>query len=216
MLFRCRWCERAFCEDCLDWDKTDILSENLKEYELLGFPPVDQAFYIKCPRCIEDHEASPGDLALCNNAQKEIDEKHKQMIEERAAVDDEAKRIIAIPSRDESLTDATTINSSGITTPGLNGVEQASTLPGKRARRSAQKSFAGSLGSTSSNARENDSTLPDRHRRQAAPKSFASSFDLTSMDFDDSDRSTASASRKRGVDLNSSGAPPKRLKRLTA
>lgn len=46
MLYRCRWCERGYCEDCLDWDKTELLGENLKEYEILGFPAVSQAYYV--------------------------------------------------------------------------------------------------------------------------------------------------------------------------
>ena len=46
MLYRCRWCERGFCEDCLDWDTTELLGENLKEYEILGFPAVTQAYYV--------------------------------------------------------------------------------------------------------------------------------------------------------------------------
>ena len=55
MLFRCRWCERAYCEDCADWEKTELLGENLREYELLGFPDVSQAYYVKCPECTDHH-----------------------------------------------------------------------------------------------------------------------------------------------------------------
>ena len=215
MLFRCRWCERAFCEDCLDWEKTNILGENLKEYELLGFPPVDQAWYIKCPRCIEDHEASPRDLALCNNAAQEIDEKHKRLLDERAAaaaVEEEVKRAAAIPSRDESLTDATTINSSGITTPGLTGNEQSTILATGRMRKGARKSLAGGVGSTSLSIGDIGSTKPDRRKRQAAPKSFAN--DLEFITLDDSDGSAASTSHKRKADNKSSNTPTKRLKRL--
>lgn len=55
MLYRCRWCERAYCEDCLDWEKTNLVGENLKEFELLSFPAVAQAYYIKCPDCTDHH-----------------------------------------------------------------------------------------------------------------------------------------------------------------
>ena len=218
MLFRCRWCERAFCEDCLDWDTVNILNNNLKEYELLGFPPVDQAWYIKCPRCIEDHKASPGDLELCNNAAKEIEEKYNDFLEERvtsAAAEEEVRKVAAIPSRDESLTDGTTLNSSGVTTPGLKGLEQSAIMAQDRGRKSTRKSLASSIGSTPVSMRSNDSTGPDRRPRQAAPKNFTNELEITTLSSDDSVEFPTSISRKRQGDKTLSRTPVKRPKHLT-
>jgi SNF2 family DNA or RNA helicase len=53
LIFRCRWCPRGYCEDCLDWDKTKLIGENLPEYETLGMPENQQAYYIHCPGCFE-------------------------------------------------------------------------------------------------------------------------------------------------------------------
>ncbi|KAJ4368011.1 hypothetical protein N0V83_006366 [Neocucurbitaria cava] len=56
LIFRCRWCPQGFCEDCLDWDQTELIGENLPEFELLGEEPTQGGFYIKCPTCIESCE----------------------------------------------------------------------------------------------------------------------------------------------------------------
>ena len=114
MLYRCRWCERGYCEDCLDWDKTELLGENLKEYELLGFPAVTQAFYIKCPNCFDHHVESPEARDYCSYQAKEIDARYELLVEEQEEV--AKKPMPQTPA--ESLTDGTTLdNSSGITTP---------------------------------------------------------------------------------------------------
>ncbi|TLD38144.1 ISWI chromatin-remodeling complex ATPase ISW2 [Venturia nashicola] len=60
MIYRCRWCERGYCEDCLDWDGTTLLGDTLDEYQLLDHKPMEQAYYIVCANCnaTEDlHEA---------------------------------------------------------------------------------------------------------------------------------------------------------------
>ena len=120
MIYRCRWCERGYCEDCLDWDKTDLLGENLKEYELLGFPAVTQAFYIKCPNCydhhLEDHKARD----FCARKAVKIDKQYEKFQQEQdllAAATEIAKKNIAPPTPAESMTYATTLVSSELTTP---------------------------------------------------------------------------------------------------
>lgn len=207
MLFRCRWCERSFCEDCLDWDKTKLLGDNLKEYELLGFPAVDQAWYIKCPRCTEDHELNTDDLALCEGAAKEIDEKYNQFLEARAstaAAEEENLKVIKIPSRDESLTDATTVQTSGATTPGLGGTDASLTSAERKCKVTRRSSGS-------------DSTAPISRKRKAAPVSFANTYGITTPALDDSDWSAASTGRKsKAAPKSSAMSPTKRSKRLTA
>jgi SWI/SNF-related matrix-associated actin-dependent regulator of chromatin subfamily A member 5 len=41
-----------FCEDCLDWENTKLLGETLPEYEMLGYPSKDNAYFIECSSCI--------------------------------------------------------------------------------------------------------------------------------------------------------------------
>ncbi|QDS73472.1 hypothetical protein FKW77_009015 [Venturia effusa] len=59
MIYRCRWCEHGFCEDCLDWDNTTLLGDTLDEYQTLDFPAMEQAYYIVCSDCnaSDMHEA---------------------------------------------------------------------------------------------------------------------------------------------------------------
>ena len=143
MIFRCRWCERGYCEDCLDWDKTELLGENLKEYELLGFPAVTQAFYICCPNCTDFHEENQEARDFCRNIASQVDEQYKEMLEEKtlaAAAGEEDAKAALPPSRAESLTDATTVDCSGISTPQLD-IAELFTLSGKSTRKAAPQSF---------------------------------------------------------------------------
>lgn len=141
MIFRCRWCERGFCEDCLDWDKTKLLGENLLEYELLGFPPVVQAFYIECPSCHDHHEENPEAREFCANIAHEFEDKHREMFDNQVLDVEEIKEHTMLPpSRAESLTDATTLDDSGISTPQFGGFEDATSTK-KLKREAAQKAF---------------------------------------------------------------------------
>ena len=143
MIYRCRWCERGYCEDCLDWEKTDLLGENLKEFELLGFPSVSQAFYIRCPICTDHHVEDEGALEFCENRATEIDLQYKDLLDEQAlvaAAAEEAKKPAGPLSRAESLTDATTLDDSGVCTPQF-ASNAAITTSTSRKRKAAPDSF---------------------------------------------------------------------------
>ena len=143
MLYRCRWCERSYCEDCLDWAKTDLLGENLQEYELLGFPVVDQAFYIKCPNCHDHHEELPSARKYCEREAAKISKRYQALEKERAliaAAASIARKSTAPPTPAESWTSATTLESSGITTPRFTFPDHTSSA-GSRKRKAAPKSF---------------------------------------------------------------------------
>ncbi|KAI4261277.1 MAG: hypothetical protein L6R42_003525 [Xanthoria sp. 1 TBL-2021] len=120
MIFRCRWCERGFCEDCLDWDKTELIGDHLKEYELLEFPSVNQAFYICCPSCKDHHDSDPAARLFCANQAQEIDKQYEIMLAEQntkiAIVVTDLETPNSTPDT-QSLTDASTIESSAVATP---------------------------------------------------------------------------------------------------
>ena len=129
LIFRCRWCERGYCEDCLEWEKTELVGENLKEYELLGFPAVSQAFYISCPSCKDYHAEDSGTREFYEKMALQYDAQHAEALDEKAlvaAVAEVAKKPILPPSRAESLTDATTLDCSGISTPQLGALDPTS------------------------------------------------------------------------------------------
>ena len=106
MLYRCRWCERAYCEDCINFDKTVMLGNNLPEYENVGYAEQAQAFYVQCPSCTDHFEESPKDKQVCDNFAQEAQAEH----DIRFGGGEEM-------SRAGSLTDATTIETTGVNTP---------------------------------------------------------------------------------------------------
>jgi SWI/SNF-related matrix-associated actin-dependent regulator of chromatin subfamily A member 5 len=103
MLYRCRWCERAYCEDCLDFDETTLIGNNLQEYELLNYPEMTQAFYIQCSNCTDHFKQHPQDEQLCNSLAYGIRLEHE--------------RRFGYLSREGSMTDATTVETTGVNTP---------------------------------------------------------------------------------------------------
>ncbi|KAF1841232.1 ISWI chromatin-remodeling complex ATPase ISW2 [Cucurbitaria berberidis CBS 394.84] len=83
LIFRCRWCPQGFCEDCLDWDQTDLIGENLPEFELLHEPPTHGGFYIKCPTCIEACEESEEQKAWTKGMEIDYKEQHDLWLQQR-------------------------------------------------------------------------------------------------------------------------------------
>ncbi|KAF5367362.1 hypothetical protein D9615_010278 [Tricholomella constricta] len=59
MLFRCRTCPQAFCEDCLPSGELDAIGESLPEFLLLGYGPISSAYFIKCHDCVADFAETP-------------------------------------------------------------------------------------------------------------------------------------------------------------
>ena len=143
MIYRCRWCERGYCEDCLDWDKVELLGENLKEYEILGFPAITQAFYIKCPSCHDHHIEDADARIFCEKESTKIDKRYakavkdKDLVEAATAV---ARKTTAPPTPSESLTSATTLESSGISTPRIVDADGFSSTQDRK-RKAAPTSF---------------------------------------------------------------------------
>ncbi|KAL8932748.1 MAG: hypothetical protein Q9216_006698 [Gyalolechia sp. 2 TL-2023] len=112
MLFRCRWCQRGFCEDCADWEKTELIGENLHEYELLQYPSVPQAYYVCCHTCSDEHASNPAAKAFCDEQAADIEMRHRLMLEQEAKITSDSTLSDTL-----SLTDASTIDDSTVTTP---------------------------------------------------------------------------------------------------
>ncbi|KAL8712991.1 MAG: hypothetical protein Q9220_002851 [cf. Caloplaca sp. 1 TL-2023] len=121
MIFRCRWCERGFCEDCLDWNNTQLIGDNLKEFELLEYPAVVQAYYIHCPACKESHDSNPAAQKFYAEQAKEIDAEYDIMLDkEKLDLEAAAEHIsqkYPVSSDTQSLTEGSTIESSPVATP---------------------------------------------------------------------------------------------------
>ncbi|CZR64496.1 uncharacterized protein PAC_14394 [Phialocephala subalpina] len=110
MLYRCRWCERAYCEDCLDMENTTLIGNSLMEYELLGYPEMQQAFYVKCADCTAHHLEHPEDLVKCGDMAEGI----RLAYEDKFGPD---SREMSTSTRFGSMTDATTVETTEANTP---------------------------------------------------------------------------------------------------
>ncbi|TDL22661.1 hypothetical protein BD410DRAFT_898225 [Rickenella mellea] len=53
MLFRCRTCPHAYCDDCLPPGDTVTVGPSLPEFEVLGVGEMPQAYFIQCESCVE-------------------------------------------------------------------------------------------------------------------------------------------------------------------
>ncbi|KAF5368290.1 hypothetical protein D9757_010533 [Collybiopsis confluens] len=58
MLYRCRTCPQAYCEDCLP-EPWEPLGETLPELELLNYRSSSSAYFINCADCIKKAEKDP-------------------------------------------------------------------------------------------------------------------------------------------------------------
>lgn len=83
MLFRCRWCEHAYCEDCMDWDMTKLIGGELVEMELYKYGERSNAYWVKCESCIESHRENPGYEKMCDEMEREW---QAQMVQQQKAM----------------------------------------------------------------------------------------------------------------------------------
>lgn len=131
MLYRCRWCERAYCEDCLDFDTTTLIGNTLQEYELLGYPEMVQAFYIQCGSCTDNFKENPDNAKICSyyaeETKFEYEKRFGQLSRETS-------------TRAGSLTDATTIETTGANTPVVPDEYEPSVATSTRKRKAAKQS----------------------------------------------------------------------------
>ncbi|KAF2752986.1 hypothetical protein EJ05DRAFT_228537 [Pseudovirgaria hyperparasitica] len=102
MVFRCRFCENAFCEDCLDWDKTKLIGSNLPEFEMLGFAAVTQAYYISCQICTERCETDDQYRAFVENETTRIRIEYEEWLESRNIDGSQSAVFVTDPSDSSS------------------------------------------------------------------------------------------------------------------
>ncbi|PQE10169.1 ISWI chromatin-remodeling complex ATPase ISW2 protein [Rutstroemia sp. NJR-2017a WRK4] len=127
MLYRCRWCEKAECEDCLDWQMFKPVGDNLIEYELLGFKAMTQAFYVQCRGCSINFAENEDDKTVCDTLEKEWTEEWEKRFGQ-APDGDFSEATSASMERtgsaaEGSLTDAMIIDTPGLLTPTVNDEE---------------------------------------------------------------------------------------------
>lgn len=78
LIFRCRWCEKGYCEDCMDWDTVNLLGESLPEMELLNYFP-NNGWYIECQACVENWKRNPEDYHEVQKEKARIEEEYREV-----------------------------------------------------------------------------------------------------------------------------------------
>ena len=102
LIYRCRWCEKGSCEDCLVWDGPEkdvdlsqLYGENLPELEMLKYDRVNTAgFYFDCPSCIANWKVDPADFRRCQAEKAEIEKKYQRFL----AAQDVVKTDVSTPT----------------------------------------------------------------------------------------------------------------------
>jgi len=107
MLFRCRWCENAYCEDCMDWDRTKLLGDNLVEMDLMQYGEKSTVHWVKCVQCIEQHKENADYQKMCDDMAADWD---MQMAEIKKVEEEATLREIEVEK-----------SASGEETPGVGG-----------------------------------------------------------------------------------------------
>lgn len=135
VIFRCRWCENGFCEDCLDWDVTKLIGHTLPEFEMLGFGRITQAFYIECEHCIQHWEEHPLEKAEVETQKGRIAKNYEEFVNAVAdSVGGAADMAVDTP---DTVSEVATPKGRG--TPALKGKRKSVGSSAKKGKGSAVK-----------------------------------------------------------------------------
>lgn len=96
LIYRCRWCEKGYCEDCLDWETVKLVGDSLKEFEILDFVRNHQAYYIECPTCIQHWDEHPEDRKMVEREERQIDKMYKKAVAAKEAAQARAAELEAL------------------------------------------------------------------------------------------------------------------------
>ncbi|KAM0715989.1 hypothetical protein Q7P37_008503 [Cladosporium fusiforme] len=77
LMYRCRWCEKGFCEDCLNWDTAHLVDESLPELEMLNYF-TENGYFVDCHVCVERWEQDPGDHRLMLTEKARIEQAYRK------------------------------------------------------------------------------------------------------------------------------------------
>ncbi|KAH8827856.1 P-loop containing nucleoside triphosphate hydrolase protein [Flagelloscypha sp. PMI_526] len=79
MLFRCRTCPQAFCEDCLPEDGLEYIGDVLPEHQVLGYNGTSTAYYVRCQDCVVYHSEDSEGIKAWEEWQQEFRDAEKTL-----------------------------------------------------------------------------------------------------------------------------------------
>jgi SWI/SNF-related matrix-associated actin-dependent regulator of chromatin subfamily A member 5 len=77
LIYRCRWCQHGYCEDCLDWENVNLIGETLPEYQMLNHQGKNNAWYVECPDCVKSWATDRQDRAAVDEERKRIGKEYE-------------------------------------------------------------------------------------------------------------------------------------------
>lgn len=82
LIYRCRWCPNGYCDDCLEprWDEMNLLKDTLPEFEMLGFPRNENAWFVDCPECVQHWATDPADKKIIDGMREEIEAQYEKTV----------------------------------------------------------------------------------------------------------------------------------------
>lgn len=132
LIYRCRWCEKGYCEDCLDWETAKLIGGTIPEFDMLEHVSKN-AWYVECHNCLQQAKEDRSVAFFLKSERNRIEKEHEAYLQQRAIDEEaaflaaqaqikaEAEAEAAAGPGDDSMTEATTLQSSGATTPRLRG-----------------------------------------------------------------------------------------------
>lgn len=84
LIYRCRWCEKGYCEDCMDWDTVNLIDESIPEFEMLNYY-TNNAWFVECQACVEHWKEDAGDYKFVQKQKALIEKEYSKFLKASAA-----------------------------------------------------------------------------------------------------------------------------------
>jgi SWI/SNF-related matrix-associated actin-dependent regulator of chromatin subfamily A member 5 len=79
LIYRCRWCEKGYCEDCMDWDTVNLINDSIPEMEMLNYY-TNNAWFVECQACVEHWKLDPGDYKFVQKEKARIEKQYSAFL----------------------------------------------------------------------------------------------------------------------------------------
>ena len=89
LIYRCRWCEKGYCEDCMDWDTVNLINNSIPEMEMLNYY-TNNAWFVECQACVENWKQDPRDYKFIQKEKARIEQQYNEFLKASAVAADAA------------------------------------------------------------------------------------------------------------------------------
>lgn len=79
LMYRCRWCEKGFCDDCLQWETAHLIDESIPEMEMLHYR-TNNGFYVDCHVCVGHWQKDPEEFQHVQREKLRIEKDYERFM----------------------------------------------------------------------------------------------------------------------------------------